>query len=65
MPQRDLIRVNLEVDELLTERGQRRFQARLRMADIVIANIGSPQVTELEAFDVLVEALAAGAREMR
>ena len=35
------------------------------MADIVIANIGSPQVTELEAFDVLVEALAAGARGMR
>ena len=48
--------VTFEVGEQLTERGQRRFQARVRMADIVTSDIGTPQLSELDALDQIARA---------
>lgn len=50
--------IAFEVGEVLTEHGARRFQARVRMADIVFTNIGDPQVSEFDALDQIARAFA-------
>src|SRR4051794_17283713 len=51
--------VTLEIAETWRD-GVPSFQARCRFDTLVIADIGTPHATELEAFDVITRALSAG-----